>query len=86
MIRYGQNDQKHKEPEVAAMFGYRNRSLGGHPVLITSMNRLSFDEQFKLTSSLNGSKRIWRGCWKPSQPPTNGFPFSGGEVSLSRRR
>ena len=60
-IQMGHNDQKERGEGVGAFTTYtadlkrfisEARSHGAHPVLITSMNRLTFDEAGKITNSL----------------------------------
>lgn len=60
-IQMGHNDQKERGEGVGAFTTYtadlklfiaEARSRGAHPVLITSMNRLTFDEAGKITNSL----------------------------------
>ncbi len=60
-IQYGHNDQKEHGPGVGAYTTYaadlkyyiaETRLKGGHPVLITSMNRRFFDHQGKIVNTL----------------------------------
>ncbi len=60
-IQYGHNDQKEKGEGVGAFTSYKNdlryvvaetRKRGGHPVLITSVNRRNFDSEGRGYSTL----------------------------------
>jgi lysophospholipase L1-like esterase len=61
LIQYGHNDMKERGPDIGAFTSYTAdlkkfvdgaRSKGGIPVLITSMNRKSFDSSGKVTNTL----------------------------------
>lgn len=61
LIQMGHNDQKEKGPGVGAFTTYKAdlekfvalaREHGATPILITSMNRLTFDDQNHITNSL----------------------------------
>jgi lysophospholipase L1-like esterase len=61
LIQMGHNDQKDKAPGAGAFTSYKDflkqmvaavRAKGATPVLITPMNRLTFDDNGKITNSL----------------------------------
>ncbi len=77
-IQFGHNDMKERGPEVGAFTSYKNdlkklvasaREHGGLPVLITSMNRKTFDASGHVTNSLGDYPEVVRQVSREEKVP-----------------
>jgi lysophospholipase L1-like esterase len=78
LIQMGHNDQKEKGEGVGAFTTYKadlkrfvadTRSVGATPILVTSMNRLTFDADGKITNSLGDYPEAVRQAAKEENAP-----------------
>jgi lysophospholipase L1-like esterase len=75
MIQFAHNDQKNGTPEVTGFKGYLDRYVdavrhkGAFPILVTSMNRRTFDADGKITDSLGGYPQAMRAFAKEQNVP-----------------
>jgi lysophospholipase L1-like esterase len=75
VIQFAHNDQKNGTPEATDFSGYLRsyvdtvRQRGAFPILVTSMNRRTFDADGKITDSLGGYPQAMRAFAKEQKLP-----------------